>query len=50
VKIGFEDFVELSDSMAPRVFTIGSSYNKQKNIIVMASIVENGLISKFFNT
>jgi hypothetical protein len=35
--------------MAPRVFTIASSYKKQKNVIVMASIIENGLISKFFN-
>jgi hypothetical protein len=25
--------------MAPRVFTVGSSYNAQKNVIVMASIV-----------
>lgn len=50
VKIGFEDFVELSDSIAPRLFTIGSCYKKQKNVIVMASIIENGLISKFFNS
>jgi sulfite reductase alpha subunit-like flavoprotein len=39
VKIGFEDFVDLSDSMAPRLFTIASSYKKQKNVFVMASIV-----------
>ena len=50
VKIGFEDFVELSDSIAPRLFTIGSSYKKQQNIVVMASIIEQGLISKFFNS
>ncbi len=50
VQIGFEDFVELSDSIAPRLFTIGSCYKKQKTVTVMASIIENGLISKFFNS
>jgi sulfite reductase alpha subunit-like flavoprotein len=39
VQMGFEDFVELSDSIAPRLFTIASSYKKQKNVVVMASII-----------
>lgn len=49
VEITFEDFVELSDSVGPRLFTIASSYKAQKSIAVIASIVENGLISKHFN-
>lgn len=48
MKISFEDFVELSDSMAPRLFTIASHAKTQQNVIVAASLVENGLISKFF--
>lgn len=46
--MAFEDFVELSDSMAPRLFTIASPYHTQRNVIVAASLTENGLISKFF--
>lgn len=34
--------------MGPRLFTIASSYKAQKNVVVIASIVENGLISKNF--
>jgi sulfite reductase alpha subunit-like flavoprotein len=34
--------------MAPRLFTIASHSKTQKNPIVAASIVGNGLISKFF--
>ena len=45
----FEDFVELSDSVGPRLFTIASSWKAQKNVAVIASIVEDGLISKHFN-
>ena len=43
----FEDFVELSDSMAPRLFTMASHAKTQKNAVVAASIVDGGLISKF---
>jgi cytochrome P450 / NADPH-cytochrome P450 reductase len=50
VKLAFEDFVELSDSMAPRLFTIASHYNTERDVVVAASLVENGLISKFFLT
>jgi len=39
VKLAFEDFIELSDSMAPRLFTIASHAKTQKNVIVAASIV-----------
>ena len=46
--MSFEDFVELSDSVGPRLFTIASSWKVQKNVIIAASIVENGLISKHF--
>lgn len=45
-----EDFIELSDSMAPRLFTIASHYHTQKNVEVAASIVQNGLISKYLNS
>lgn len=45
----FEDFVELSDSVGPRLFTIASSWKAQKSVAVIASIVEEGLISKHFN-
>lgn len=48
VKLTFEDFIELSDSVGPRLFTIASSWNYQKNVAIVASIVENGLISKNF--
>jgi sulfite reductase alpha subunit-like flavoprotein len=48
VKLTLEDFIELSDSMAPRLFTIASYANTQRNPIVAASIVGNGLISKYF--
>jgi len=34
--------------MAPRLFTIASHAKTQKNVIVVASIVKNGLISKYF--
>ncbi len=34
--------------MAPRLFTIASYYHAQKNPIIAASLVEHGLISKFF--
>ena len=36
--------------MAPRLSTIASHAKTQKNVIVAASIVGNGLISKFFLT
>jgi sulfite reductase alpha subunit-like flavoprotein len=36
--------------MAPRIFTIASHHNTQKNVIVAASLTENGLISKFFKS
>lgn len=36
--------------MAPRLFTIASHSKTQNNVIVAASIVENGLISKYFET
>ena len=48
VKLSLEDFIQLSDSMAPRLFTIASHAKTQKNPIVAASIVSNGLISNFF--
>jgi len=35
--------------MGPRLFTIASAWKVQKNVVVVASIVENGLISKHFN-
>jgi sulfite reductase alpha subunit-like flavoprotein len=50
VKLSFEDFLELSDSMAPRVFTIASHCLTQRNVIVAASLTEKGLISKYFLT
>jgi sulfite reductase alpha subunit-like flavoprotein len=34
--------------MGPRLFTIASSWKIQKNVVVIASIVEDGLISKHF--
>ena len=34
--------------MAPRLFTIASHYRTQRNVIVAASLVPNGLVSKFF--
>jgi len=34
--------------MAPRLFTIASHSKTQKNPIVVASLVDNGLVSKFF--
>ena len=34
--------------MAPRLFTIASHYHTQKNVVVAASLIPNGLISKFF--
>ncbi len=34
--------------MGPRLFTIASSWKAQKNVVIIASIVENGLISKHF--
>lgn len=34
--------------MAPRLFTMASYCKVQPNVIVAASLVENGLISKFF--
>lgn len=37
--MSFEDFVELSDSVGARVFTIASSWKAQKNVVVVASIV-----------
>lgn len=40
--------MELSDSVGPRLFTIASSWKAQKSVAVIASIVENGLISKHF--
>lgn len=48
VKLTFEDFIELSDSMGPRLFTIASHWKTQKDVVLIASIVENGLISKHF--
>ena len=47
MKLPFEDFIELSDSMAPRLFTIASHYQTQKSVVVAASLVEFGLISKY---
>lgn len=35
--------------MGPRLFTIASCWKTQKNISIIASIAENGLISKHFN-
>ena len=35
--------------MGCRLFTIASSWKAQKNVVIIASIVENGLISKHFN-
>jgi len=46
----FVDFVDLCDSMAPRLFTIASHYHTQNNVVIAASLIENGLISKFFLT
>ena len=34
--------------MGPRLFTIASSWKFQKNVAIVASVVENGLISKNF--
>lgn len=34
--------------MAPRLFTIASHAKTQKNVFIAASMVEKGLISKFF--
>ena len=48
MKLAFEDLLELSDSMAPRLFTIASHSLTQKNVIVAASLVPRGLISNFF--
>ncbi len=36
--------------MAPRLFTIASHARTQKNVVVAASIVPNGLISKYFES
>lgn len=36
--------------MAPRLFTIASHYHTQRNVVVAASLTENGLISKYFLT
>lgn len=36
--------------MAPRLFTIASHAKTQRNVIVAASIVGNGLISKYLLT
>lgn len=47
VKLAFEDLVELSNSMAPRLFTMASHAQTQRNVIIAASLVDNGLISKF---
>ena len=44
----FEDFIELSESVQPRLFTVASSYKVEKNVVIVASIVQNGLISKHF--
>ena len=46
--MAFEDFVELSDSVGPRLFTIASSWKAQKGVTIIASIADNGLISKHF--
>lgn len=48
MKLTFEDFVELSDSVGPRLFTIASSWKAQKNVIIAASLFDDGLISKHF--
>lgn len=45
VQLSIEDFIELSDSIAPRLFTIASDYNVQKNVIVAVSLVKHGLMS-----
>jgi hypothetical protein len=34
--------------MGSRLFTIASSCKVQKNVTIIASMVENGLISKYF--
>lgn len=36
--------------MAPRLFTIASHSLTQRNVIVAASLTDNGLISKYFLT
>lgn len=36
--------------MTPRLFTIASNWNVQRNVIIAASIVEKGLISKFIES
>lgn len=48
VELTFVDFIDLCDSMAPRLFTIASHYQTQNSVIVAASIIDGGLISKFF--
>jgi hypothetical protein len=35
----FVDFVDLCDSMAPRLFTIASHYQTQNNVVIAASLV-----------
>jgi len=34
--------------MGPRLFTIASSWKAQKNVAIVASLVDDGLISKHF--
>lgn len=48
VEMTFETFVQLSDPMAPRLFTIASSALKSPNVIeIVDSLEEEGLCSKF---
>lgn len=50
MKLSFEDFLELSDSMAPRLFTLASHFQTQANPVVAASLTPKGLISSYFLT
>jgi sulfite reductase alpha subunit-like flavoprotein len=34
--------------VGPRIFTIASHWKKQKDVVIIASMVEDGLISKHF--
>lgn len=39
VHIIFEDFIEISDAVAPRLFTVASSFRKHKDAVIVASLV-----------
>lgn len=51
VQMTFETFVQLSDPIAPRLFTIASSAVKHpKTIHIVDSLEDEGLCSKYFKT